>query len=35
MVGSHNAISDVPDVRVRQCTLLNGDINTGVTAILR
>ncbi|WP_256753730.1 P1 family peptidase [Mesorhizobium sp. Mes31] len=32
--GSHNAIIDVPGVRVGHCTVRNGDINTGVTAIL-
>ncbi|BAB49600.1 P1 family peptidase [Mesorhizobium japonicum] len=32
--GAHNAITDVPGVRVGHCTLRNGDINTGVTAIL-
>ncbi|WP_322415633.1 DmpA family aminopeptidase [Mesorhizobium huakuii] len=32
--GAHNAITDVPGVRVGHCTLRNGDTNTGVTAIL-
>ncbi|TPK86286.1 MULTISPECIES: P1 family peptidase [unclassified Mesorhizobium] len=32
--GTHNAITDVPGIRVGHCTLRNGDINTGVTAIL-
>ncbi|RUX92942.1 MULTISPECIES: P1 family peptidase [unclassified Mesorhizobium] len=32
--GADNAITDVPGVRVGHCTLRNGDINTGVTAIL-
>jgi len=32
--GTLNAITDVPGVRVGHCTLRNGDINTGVTAIL-
>lgn len=32
--GSLNAITDVPGVRVGHCTLRDGDINTGVTAIL-
>ena len=32
--GAHNAITDVPGVRVGHCTVRNGDINTGVTAIL-
>jgi len=32
--GAHNAITDVPGVRVGHCTLRNGDINTGVSAIL-
>ncbi|MBZ9777067.1 P1 family peptidase [Mesorhizobium sp. CO1-1-8] len=32
--GASNAITDVPGVRVGHCTLRNGDINTGVTAIL-
>ncbi|TPM26500.1 P1 family peptidase [Mesorhizobium sp. B2-3-4] len=32
--GAHNAITDVPGVRVGHCTLRDGDINTGVTAIL-
>ncbi|MEI9417199.1 DmpA family aminopeptidase [Mesorhizobium sp. Cs1321R2N1] len=32
--GTHNAITDVPGVRVGHCTLRDGDINTGVTAIL-
>jgi D-aminopeptidase len=32
--GMHNAITDVPGVRIGHCTLRNGDINTGVTAIL-
>ncbi|TPN30980.1 P1 family peptidase [Mesorhizobium sp. B2-3-3] len=32
--GPHNAITDVPGVRVGHRTLRNGDINTGVTAIL-
>lgn len=32
--GAHNAITDVPGVRVGHCTIREGDINTGVTAIL-
>ena len=32
--GPGNAITDVPGVRVGHCTLRDGDINTGVTAIL-
>ncbi|MBZ9697708.1 MULTISPECIES: P1 family peptidase [unclassified Mesorhizobium] len=32
--GPHNAITDVPGVRVGHRTLRDGDINTGVTAIL-
>ncbi|WP_137933414.1 DmpA family aminopeptidase [Mesorhizobium comanense] len=32
--GTRNAITDVPGVRVGHCTLRDGDINTGVTAIL-
>ncbi|TSE12947.1 P1 family peptidase [Mesorhizobium intechi] len=32
--GARNAITDVPAIRVGHCTLRNGDINTGVTAIL-
>ena len=32
--GALNAITDVPGVRVGHCTLRDGDINTGVTAIL-
>lgn len=32
--GSKNAITDVPGVRVGHHTLRDGDINTGVTAIL-
>ncbi len=32
--GAKNAITDVPGVRVGHCTLRDGDINTGVTAIL-
>lgn len=32
--GARNAITDVPGVRVGHCTLRDGDINTGVTAIL-
>lgn len=33
--GGHNAITDVPGVKVGHCTLINGtDIRTGVTAVL-
>jgi D-aminopeptidase len=32
--GARNAITDVPGVRVGHCTLRDGDINTGVTAVL-
>jgi len=32
--GTWNAITDVPGVQVGHCTLRDGDINTGVTAIL-
>lgn len=32
--GVRNAITDVPGVRVGHCTLRDGEINTGVTAIL-
>ncbi|MDQ0322114.1 D-aminopeptidase [Pararhizobium capsulatum DSM 1112] len=32
--GAKNAITDVPGVRVGHCTLKDGDVNTGVTAIL-
>ncbi|SCY90164.1 P1 family peptidase [Microvirga guangxiensis] len=32
--GAKNAITDVPGVQVGHCTLRDGDINTGVTAIL-
>ena len=32
--GARNAITDVPGIRVGHRTLRNGDINTGVTAIL-
>jgi D-aminopeptidase len=32
--GAWNAITDVPGVRVGHCTLRDGDVNTGVTAIL-
>ncbi len=32
--GMWNAITDVPGVRVGHCTLREGDVNTGVTAVL-
>ncbi|MXQ12156.1 P1 family peptidase [Microvirga makkahensis] len=32
--GTKNAVTDVPGVRVGSCTLREGDINTGVTAVL-
>ncbi|MCG7392074.1 P1 family peptidase [Microvirga sp. ACRRW] len=32
--GAKNAITDVPGIRVGHCTLREGEINTGVTAIL-
>lgn len=32
--GALNAITDIPGIRIGHCTLQNGDINTGVTAIL-
>jgi D-aminopeptidase len=32
--GELNSIADVPGVRVGHCTLLDGDIRTGVTAVL-
>ena len=32
--GELNSISDVPDVRVGHCTLVEGEIRTGVTAIV-
>ena len=32
--GERNKISDVPGVTVGHCTLADGDIQTGVTALL-
>lgn len=32
--GAKNAVTDVPGVRIGHCTLREGEINTGVTAIL-
>ena len=32
--GKNNSITDVPGIKVGHCTLNNGDIKTGVTAII-